>query len=61
MSPRGKYLEFYREGNTVAFLDAEAFSFVEEIARKRNTDVSTVVNQLIKIDRQIADYAQGQQ
>ena len=37
------------------FLDEEAFSFVEEIARKRNTDVSTVVNLLIKLDRKIVD------
>jgi hypothetical protein len=54
---RGKHYEAYRSGTNVALLDPEAFSFVERIARRRNTDISTVVNELIKTDQRIADYA----
>jgi hypothetical protein len=53
---RGKHFDAYQSGTNIALLDAEAFAFVEQIARRRNTDISTVVNELIKNDRRIADY-----
>ena len=53
---RGKHHDAYQSGTNVALLDAEALSFVEQIARRRNTDISTVVNELIKSDRRIAEY-----
>jgi hypothetical protein len=53
---RGKHHDAYQAGTNVALLDAEVLSFVEQIARRRNTDISTVVNELIKNDRRIAEY-----
>jgi hypothetical protein len=53
---RGKHFDAYQSGTNIALLDAEAFAFVEQIARRRHTDISTVVNELIKNDRRIADY-----
>jgi len=55
---RGKHHDAYQSGTNVALLDADALSFVEQIARRRNTDISTVVNELIKSDRRIAEYVQ---
>ena len=40
------------------YLEAEVYSFVEAIARRRNTEISTVVNELSRIDRDIAETAQ---
>ena len=53
---RGKHHDAYQSGTDIALLDAEALSFVEQVARRRNTDISTVVNELIKNDRRIAEY-----
>ena len=53
---RGKHHDAFQSGTNIALLDAEALSFVEQVARRRNTDISTVVNELIKNDRRIADY-----
>lgn len=39
------------------YLEPEAYSFVEAIAERRNVDVSTIVNELIKSDRVIAEIA----
>ncbi len=52
---RGK---LYREDarlNLPVYLDEEVQAFVQAIARKRNTDPSTVVNQLLRGDMQIAE------
>ncbi len=53
---RGKHHDAYQSGTNVALLDAEALSFVAQVARRRNTDISTVVNKLIKNGRRIAEY-----
>ena len=45
---RGK---FYRPGvklNLPVYLDEEVLAFVQRIARKRKTDLSSVVNQLVR-------------
>ncbi len=52
---RGK---FYRPGarlNLPVYLDKEVLSFVRRIAEKRKTDVSAIVNELIRKDMQLAD------
>ena len=48
---------FHRRGLRLSlpvYLDEEAMAFVERIARKRNTDVSSVVNQLILSGKHLA-------
>jgi len=37
------------------YLDEEALAFVQRIARKKKTDVSSVVNQLIISNKQLAE------
>lgn len=37
------------------YLDQEAMAFVQRIARKKKTDVSTVVNELILTDKRLAE------
>jgi hypothetical protein len=52
---RGK---FYRPGARLSlpvYLDAEALAFVQRIARKKNMDISDVVNQLILTDKRLAE------
>ena len=52
---RGK---FYRPGarlNLPVYLDAEVLAFVQRIAKKRKTDLSVVVNKLLRNDMQLAD------
>jgi hypothetical protein len=52
---RGK---FHRPGARLSlpvYLDDEALVFVERIARKKDADISTVVNQLILADKRLAD------
>jgi hypothetical protein len=52
---RGK---FYRPGLTLrlpVYLDQEALAFVQRIARKKKTDISTVVNELILTDKHLAE------
>jgi len=52
---RGK---FYRPGLKLeipVYLDDEAMDFVQRIARKKNTDVSAVVNDLILSDKRLAE------
>ncbi len=52
---RGK---FYRPGLQLrlpVYLDQEAMAFVQRIARKKKTDISTVVNELILTDKQLAE------
>ena len=52
---RGK---FYRPNATLSlpvYLDEEILAFVQGIAEKRDTDVSTVVNELIRSDMQLAE------
>ncbi|HPD15726.1 MAG TPA: hypothetical protein PLE19_12290 [Planctomycetota bacterium] len=52
---RGK---FHRPGLKLempVYLDDEAMAFVQHIARKKKTDVSAVVNDLILSDKRLAE------
>ena len=52
---RGK---FYRPGvrlSLLVYLDDEAIAFVQRIARKKKTDLSSVVNELILSDKRLAE------
>ena len=54
---KGERGKFYRPDATLnlpVYLDPDVLGFVEEIARKRGSDVSTVVNELLKVDIQLA-------
>ena len=49
---------FHREGLKLSlpvYLDEEALAFVQRIARKRKTDISSVVNQLVLSGKQLAE------
>jgi len=52
---RGKFYKPDLKLNLPIYLAPEIMTFVEEIARKKNLDLSTVVNNLIKTDMQIAE------
>jgi hypothetical protein len=55
---KGERGKFYRPGlklNLPVYLDEEVLAFVQAIARKRRADVSSVVNQLLRSDMQLAD------
>ncbi len=52
---RGK---FHRPGvklNLPVYLDDEVRQFVEKIADTRQSDVSTIVNDLLRVDMKLAD------
>jgi len=52
---RGK---FYLQGaklNLPVYLDKEVLAFVKRIADKKKTDMSSIVNELIRNDMQLAD------
>lgn len=53
---RGKFYKPDLKLNLPIYLDPETRSFIEKIAKKKNTDLSTVVNDLIKTDMQIAEF-----
>lgn len=53
---KGERGKFYKEGaifNLPVYLDQDNQSFVEQIAKRRNSDISTVVNELIRSDKQL--------
>ncbi|MDB4698608.1 hypothetical protein OAF45_00530 [Candidatus Latescibacteria bacterium] len=52
---RGKFYRPDTEMNIPVYLDAENLSFVEKIAEKKKKNISTVVNELIRSDKQLAD------
>lgn len=52
---RGKFYKPNLKLNIPVYLDSVAYSFVEKIAEKKQEDVSTIVNNLIKADKKIAD------
>jgi len=55
---KGERGRFYRPDiklNLPVYLDEEVLAFVQDIARKRKTDLSSVVNQLIRGDMQLAE------
>ena len=51
---RGKFYKKNIKLNLPIYLEPEIFSFVEDIAKKKNLDLSTVVNDLIKTDMELA-------
>lgn len=55
---RGKFYKHNVKFNIPVYLDSVAYSFVEKIAEKKQEDVSTIVNKLIKTDKKIADMTQ---
>lgn len=55
---QGERGKFYRPDVNLSlpiYLEPEILAFVESIAEKKNSDLSTVVNNLIKTDMQIAE------
>jgi len=52
---RGRFSEPDAELNLPVYLNADVFAFVQNIAKKKNSDVSGVVNQLIHSDMEIAE------
>ncbi len=56
-SERGKFYIPDVKLNLPIYLDPETFAFIESIAKKKNSDLSKVVNDLIRADIRIAEYA----
>ena len=55
---KGEKRKFYRpklELNIPVYLDVSAFTFVDKIAKRKNKDVSSVVNQIIHSDIQLSE------
>ena len=55
---RGERGKFYRPNaklNLPVYLDEEVLAFVQWIAKRRKTDPSSVVNQLLRSDMQVAE------
>ena len=52
---RGKFYRPDIKLNLPVYLDDEAFLFVDTIAKNKNTDVSSVVNELIRTDMKLAE------
>ena len=50
---RGKFYRPDAKLNLPVYLDNDVLAFVERIASKRRTDVSSVVNRLLKSDMQL--------
>ncbi len=51
---RGKFFSKSANLNLPVYLDRKSLSFVSRLARQRKTDLSSVVNDLIKGDMQLA-------
>ena len=51
---RGKFYHPDAKVNLPIYLDEEVLAFVEEIARKRQCDITDVVNEILKGDMQLA-------
>jgi len=52
---RGKFFRAGAKFHLPVHLDSENQSFVQDLAQRDNSDVSTVVNQLIRSTRQLAE------
>ena len=52
---RGKFFKSNVKINLPIYLDRDNLRFIEQIAKKKRLDLSVVVNNLIKGDRQIAE------
>ena len=55
---RGKFYNKDIKINLPIYLEPDIQSFIENIASKKKTDVSKVVNDLIKTDMKIANYVE---
>ena len=55
---RGKFFRNDIKLNLPVYLDDDVMEFVEKIARRKNIDIQTVVNQLLKSDIKIAEVLQ---
>ena len=53
---RGKFYNKNININIPVYLESETLTFVQQIAEKKNSDVSTVVNDLLKHDIKKAKY-----
>jgi hypothetical protein len=51
---RGKFYKSDVKFNLPIYLDADNLQFIEKIAKRKDSDLSTVVNELIRSDREIA-------
>ena len=54
---RGKFYKTDMKLNLPVYLDDEAYTFVEKIAENKQEDISTIVSDLIKADKKIAEMA----
>ena len=55
---KGERGKFYRPDvklNLPVYLEEEVFTFVQRIAKRRKTDLSSVVNELLRSDMQLAE------
>ncbi|MFX0198563.1 MAG: hypothetical protein ACFFCW_20780 [Candidatus Hodarchaeota archaeon] len=52
---RGKFYRPNTRLNLPIYLDEEVLAFVERIAKGKGTDMSSVVNQLLRSDMQLAE------
>jgi hypothetical protein len=54
---KGERGKFYRQNVRIhlpIYLDQESLEFIEKIAKKRKADLNSVVNDIIKGDRELA-------
>jgi len=52
---RGKFYSESIKMNLPVYLDDDVREFVENLAKRKKIDVQTAVNQLLKIDKQLAE------
>ena len=50
---RGKFFKKNVKSNLPIYLEDEIFNYMENIAQKRKTDISSIVNQLLRNDIQL--------
>jgi hypothetical protein len=55
---RGKFFRNDIKLNLPVYLDEDVLRFVEKIAKKKNIDIQTVVNQLLKSDINLSEVMQ---
>jgi hypothetical protein len=55
---RGKFYRPEAKFQIPVYLESDSLAFVEEIARRRGTDISEVVNGLLKADRDLLNQVQ---
>jgi hypothetical protein len=53
---RGKFFEKDAQFNLPVYLEKDTYNFVVSVAKKHKTDISVVVNELLKRDMKIIDY-----